>query len=139
MVSVKIEYYKRKVTFLKSARVEQTHEDDLFIYKSIEVTGHCNAGKSWDNLVCSAISAIVAPIEDMLFLAKYQHCKCNRGEFYYNDTLPFINKLRDISIQEQVRNMLHLDTIVFQLYNLYCNYPSEFNCFQMIDIEKGEE
>ena len=137
MISVKVKYYKRKVKIVEGAQISDK-EDFFFIYTHFEVSGHCNLGKTYDNLVCSAITSILAPIPDMLWDDPLVSCFCERGHFKYESMYNGI-KHNFILKQDFVRNNMHLDTCLYQLYNLYCNYPSEFSCFEMIDIKKGEK
>lgn len=136
MVSVKVKYYKQKVKFIENVRRDAT-EDYLFIYTEFDVQGHCNIGKTYDQLVCSAITSIVAPIPTLLIDYDLQQCYVERGHFHFESMYMGIGH-GQITKQEFVRNNMHLDTVLYQLYNLYCNYPQEFSCFEMIDIKKGE-
>lgn len=107
---------------------------DYFIFTDIEVTGHAeHTGYNTNIKVCAGISAcclgIRRLIDDDQFYVEY------KSGYYHVWT----NKKIDLK-QTLDRDSVHaLNTLVCQLYEIYCLYPSAFKSFDLVDIKEKIE
>lgn len=124
MISVKCEYINAMGKTKK----------DYFIFTNIEVSGHAeHTGHTTNIKVCAGISAccigIRRLIDDSQFNVEY------KSGYYHVWT----NKKQDLKTSLDRDSVHALNTLVCQLYEIYCLYPTAFKSFDLIDIKEKIE
>lgn len=123
MIEVKVQYFHRHIKSKK--------KNDYFIYPYFLVKGHANNGRREDCLrVCAGVSACILGVTRLL------------DETQYNVTLK--SGFFEIKCQKGVSNNVHIDedtnyalnTLLCQLFDLKQMYPTQFSCFEMIEVKE---
>lgn len=126
MVSVRCEYINE---------VGKTKKD-YFIFTDIEVSGHADAldmPHTTGIKVCAGISACCYGIRRLLDDEQF---KINIRSGYFRVWTEWKKNLKTNLDRDSV---FALNTLVCQLYELYCAYPTSFKSFELIDIKEKIE
>ena len=127
MVQVKCEY-------VNVPNKKQT--SDYFIYTDIEVMGHADAldmPHTTGIKVCAGISACCYGIRR---LVNDDQFKIDIKSGYFHIWTNIRNDMKNCLDRETV---YALNTLVCQLYELYCAYPNSFKSFDLIDVKEKIE
>ena len=124
MIEVKCEYYNDKTKLGK----------DYFVYTNIEVKGHAEHTGSVNNTkVCAGVSAICYGINRLINDLQYGYV-CEKGYFHC-----WTERLHNLRANLDKDTVYALNTVVCQLYEIYCQYPNAFKSFELIDIKEKVE
>lgn len=120
-----------KVKCLYTNEQNKKKTKDYFVYTDIEVQGHADHTGYTNNIkVCAGVSAccsgIVRLIDDGQFTIEI-------GKGYFHIWTCRTKHLRQDLDRESV---YALNTLVCQLYELYCEYPNAFKSFELIDVKE---
>lgn len=127
MVNVKCEY-------VNQPNKKQTN--DYFIYTDIEVSGHADAldmPHTTGIKVCAGISACCYGIRRLVNDSQF-NVDIKKGYFHIWTNIRY--DMRQVLDKETV---YALNTLVCQLYELYCAYPNSFTSFELVDIKEKIE
>ena len=110
------------------------NKKDYFIFTDIEVSGHAeHTGHTTNIKVCAGISACYIGIRRLLddnqFNVEY------KSGYYHVWT----NKKIDLKQSLDRDSVYALNTLVCQLYEIYCLYPTAFQSFDLVDIKEKIE
>ena len=104
---------------------------DYFVYTDVEVKGHAgHTGYVNNTRVCAGISAVTLGINRLVSEEDF-HIEWRHGYFhiYTNKCLTNLKWLDKESVYA-------INTMVCQLYEIYCNYEKAFSRFDLIDIKE---
>ena len=124
MISVKCNYINQ----------QSKKKRDYFIYTDVEVMGHADAlnmSHTTGIKVCAGVSACCYGIRRLIDEGQFG-VEIRKG--YFHIWTERTKNLKQVLDKESV---YALNTLVCQLFELYCEYPSYFNTFELNDI-KGE-
>ena len=126
MINVRCEYYNA---------VGKTKRD-YFIYTLIEVSGHADAlnmPHTTGIKVCAGISACCYGIRRLLDSGQF-NIDIKKGYFrVWTDRRKNLKQFLDRD------SVFALNTLVCQLYELYCAYPNSFSSFELVDVKEKIE
>lgn len=123
MISVKCEY----------ANYPTKTGKDYFIYTDFEVYGHADAlnmSHTTGIKVCAGVSACCYGVRRLMNTEQF---KVEIRNGYFHVWTERNNNLKHILDKDSVNA---LNTLLCQLYELYCEYPSYFKSFDLIDIKE---
>lgn len=126
MVSVRCEYFNA---------VGKTKRD-YFIYTDIEVSGHANAldmPHTTGIKVCAGISACCYGIRRLLDEEQF-NITIRSGYFRV-----WTDRRKNLKANLDRDSVFALNTLVCQLYELYCAYPTSFKSFDLVDVKEKIE
>ena len=124
MVEVKCEYVNEM----------NKRKTDYFIYLNVEVKGHANhCGYDVNKLVCAGISACCYGIKRLINEGQF-NLEINKGYFRC-----WTNRLYNLRETLDKESVYALNTLVCQLYEIYCNYPNAFKSFDLVDVKEKIE
>ena len=127
MISVKCEYVNCQT---------KAGKKDYFIYTNIEVSGHADATDMHHTTgikLCAGVSACCYGIRRLLDDFQF-NVEIRKG--YFHVYTEYSKNLRQVLDRESV---YALNTLVCQLYELYCEYSKYFKTFDLIDIKEKIE
>ena len=123
MVSVKCEY----------ANFPSKSGKDFFVYTLIEVSGHADAtsmNHTTGIKLCAGISACCYGIRRLIDDGQFNH-EIRKGYFKV-----WTNKTHDLKHSLDRDSVFALNTLICQLYELYCEYPIYFSSFELCDVKE---
>lgn len=123
MVSVKCEY----------GNYPSKGGKDYFIFTNIEVVGHADYTGMHHTTgikLCAGISACCYGIRRLLDDDQF-NVEIKKGYFRV-----WTNYIKDLKHELDRDSVYALNTLVCQLYELYCGYPEYFKLFDLIDIKE---
>lgn len=104
---------------------------DYFIYTDIEVMGHADhTGYTTNIKVCAGVSACCYGIRRLIDEGQYT-IEVAKGYFHI-----WTNKVRNLKSTLDRDSVYALNTLVCQLYEIYCQYPTAFKLFELIDVKE---
>lgn len=125
MVKVKAEYVNLQKVY-KDGR-----KTDYFVYTNLEVVGHAeNTGYTNNIKVCAGISACCNGIKRLVADLQY-HLEIRKGYFHI-----WTEKRTELDILDK-ETAYAINTLVCQLYEIYCDYPRAFKTFDIIDVKEN--
>lgn len=127
MVSVKCEYANYQKGKAKK---------DYFIFTDIEVSGHADASDMHHTTgikLCAGISACCYGINRLIDQNQF-NVEIKKG--YFHIWTDYRHNLRQALDRDSV---YALNTLVCQLYELYCAYGKYFKSFELIDVKEKIE
>lgn len=127
MISVKCEYFNDQTKKSKK---------DYFIYTNIEVCGHADASDMHHTTgikLCAGVSACCYGIRRLLDDNEF-NIEIRKG--YFHVWTEYTKNLRQALDRDSV---YALNTLVCQLYELYCEYSKYFKTFDLVDIKEKIE
>lgn len=105
---------------------------DYFIFVDIEVQGHAeHGGYNTNTKVCAGVSACCYGIRRLIDDEQY-NTDIRKGYFHI-----WTDRTKNLKCHLDRDSVSALNTLVCQLYEIYCQYPSSFKEFELIDV-KGE-
>ena len=107
--------------------------DDYFIYTDVEVMGHAdtlNMNHTTGIKLCAGISACCNGIVKLINSLKF-NVEVRKGYFRV-----WTDRKKDIRHCLDKTSVYALNTLVCQLYELYCDYPSYFKTFDLVDVKE---
>lgn len=123
MISVKCEY----------ANYPSKSGKDFFVYTNFEVCGHADASgmnHTTGIKVCAGVSACCYGIRRLLDEGQFN---IEIGKGYFRVWTDRKKNLKQALDRDSVNA---LNTLVCQLYELYCEYPLYFSSFDLIDVKE---
>ena len=124
MIKVKVEYIN----------IPNKTGKDYFVYTNFEVDGHAQKVGYDNNIkVCAGVSACCYGINRLIdpeqFTLEYGigHFRC------YTERTKNLRKTLDHD------SVYALNTLLAQLYEIYCKYPNAFESFEIIDVKERYE
>lgn len=122
-----------KAKYFNCPHITKTSATDYFIYIDVEVKGHAeHTGYNNNTRVCAGVSActlgIIRLINEGQFQIEHRH-----GYFHIWTNRHLNSELNNTLDRESV---YAINTMVCQLYEIYCNYPTAFKCFDLIDVKE---
>ena len=123
MVDIKCEYVNIPSKFGK----------DYFIFTNIEVSGHADAlnmPHTTGIKVCAGISACCYGIRRVLDDNQF-NVDIRKGYFHV-----WTDRVSNLRISLDRDSVYALNTLVCQLYELYCCYPNSFKSFDLVDVKE---
>lgn len=124
MISVKCEY----------ANFPSKTGKDFFIYTNFEVCGHADAinmNHTTGIKVCAGVSACCYGIRRVLDDCQF-NIEIKKGYFHVWTDVRY--DLRHVIDRDSV---YALNTLLCQLYELYCEYSKYFKSFELIDVKEN--
>ncbi|MBO7692510.1 MAG: ribosomal-processing cysteine protease Prp [Methanobrevibacter sp.] len=106
---------------------------DYFIYTDIEVKGHADGldmPHTTGIKVCAGISAICYGVRRLLDDSQF-NVEIKKGYFHC-----WTNRVIDLKQALDRDSVYALNTLVCQLYELYCAYPTSFKSFDLVDVKE---
>lgn len=123
MIKVKCSYINQKS---KSG-------SDYFIFVDIEVIGHAeHSGYNTNTKVCAGVSACCYGIRRLIDDEQF-NTDIKKGYFHI-----WTERTRNLRQQLDRDSVYALNTLVCQLYEIYCQYPSSFKSFELIDVKENK-
>lgn len=126
MVSIKCEY----------ANYQSKSKKDYFVYTDIKVSGHADYSGMHHTTgikLCAGISACCYGIRRLIDDDQF-NIEIKKG--YYHIWTERRKDLRHALDKDSVHA---LNTLVCQLYELYCTYPEYFKTFDLVDVKEKIE
>lgn len=106
---------------------------DYFIYTDVEVTGHADGldmPHTTGIKVCAGISACCYGIRRLVDEGTF-NIEIRKGYFHcWTDRKKNLKECLDRD------TVFALNTLVCQLYELYCSYPNSFKSFELVDVKE---
>lgn len=127
MVSVKCEYANYQ---------KGQNKKDYFIFTDIEVSGHADANDMHHTTgikLCAGISACCYGINRLIDQNQF-NVEIKKG--YFHIWTDYKSNLRTQLDRDSV---YALNTLVCQLYELYCAYGKYFKSFELVDVKEKIE
>lgn len=120
MVQVKCEYIN----------IPKKSGTDYFVFVNFEVSGHAeHTGYDKNIKVCAGISACCYGINRLINSEQYS-LEYKSGYFHcWTDRIKTLKALDKDSVYA-------LNTLVCQLYEIYCQYPNAFKSFEIVDVKE---
>ena len=112
------------------------NKKDYFIFTDIEVIGHSdtlNLNHTTTIKICAGISACCYGIRRLLDDSQF-NVEIKSGYFHV-----WTNRTHDLKQQLDRDSVYALNTLVCQLYEIYCEYPMAFKTFDLVDIKEKIE
>ena len=107
---------------------------DYFIFTDVEVKGHGEHTGYTNNIkVCAGISACCVGVRRLIDEGQF-NLEIKKGYFHC-----WTERKHNLK-QSLDRDSVHaLNTLICQLYEIYCLYPNAFKSFDLIDIKENIE
>lgn len=126
MVQVKCEY----------ANFQSKNKTDYFVYTDVEVIGHAESSTMNHTTgikVCAGISACCYGVSRLINEEQFK-IEIRKGYFHV-----WTERTKDLKQCLDRESVYALNTLVCQLYEIYCNYPTAFKTFDLIDVKERFE
>ena len=123
MVSVKCDY----------VNCMGKNKKDYFVYTDIEVTGHADysdMNHTTGIKLCAGISACCYGIRRIIDDGQF-NIEIRKGYFHI-----WTERSKNLKQSLDRDSVYALNTLVCQLYELYCLYPSYFKTFDLVDVKE---
>lgn len=121
MISVKAKYIN----------IPSKKDVDYFVFLDVEVSGHATHNNYTDNIkVCAGVSACCCGIYRLMNEEQYK-VECRKGYFHC-----YTNITQQIKSRLDKDSVYALNTLICQLYEIYCMYPLAFNSFDLVEIKE---
>ena len=118
-----------KASYINLIHKNKNTKTDYFVYTDVEVKGHAeHTGYTNNTRVCAGISACCLGIVRLIDTGKF-YCEYRSGYFHCWTNVKDLRSLDKESVYA-------LNTLVCQVYEIYCNYPTAFKCFELIDLKE---
>jgi uncharacterized protein YsxB (DUF464 family) len=109
---------------------------DYFIFTDIEVSGHAetlNLNHTTGIKICAGISACCYGIRRLIDDDQFK-MDIKKGYFHV-----WTNIRTDLRANLDRDSVHALNTLVCQLYEIYCEYPMAFKSFELVDVKEKIE
>lgn len=109
---------------------------DYFIFTDIEVSGHAetlNLNHTTGIKICAGISACCYGIRRLIDDDQFK-MEIKKGYFHI-----WTNIRTDLKANLDRDSVHALNTLVCQLYEIYCEYPMAFKSFELVDVKEKIE
>lgn len=105
---------------------------DYFIFVDIEVMGHADhSGYNTNTKVCAGVSACCYGIRRLIDDEQF-NTDIRKGYFHI-----WTDRKKNLKGQLDRDSVCALNTLVCQLYEIYCQYPHSFKEFELIDVKEN--
>jgi len=109
---------------------------DYFIFTDIEVSGHAdtlNLNHTTGIKICAGVSACCYGLRRLIDSEQFNMVIKN-GYFHI-----WTDRRHDLKQQLDRDSVYALNTLICQLYEIYCEYPMAFKSFDLVDVKEKIE
>ena len=117
--------------YVNTPHTMKNTKTDYFVYLDVEVKGHAeHTGYVNNTRVCAGVSAVTLGISRLISDDDF-HIEHRHG-YYHIWTNNCLSNLKWLDKE----SVYAINTMVCQLYEIYCNYPNAFSRFDLIDVKE---